>query len=227
MVEEAPVRSCRRRGVAVDLVLDRPRENRSQFVFTTHGDGRELIFWQSPRTTAKARPGIRSRLEERRGTRSSESSSTAESAIPTASPASRRAPSDGLCPSATTASPSTVKSSRSSSGRAWPTSRASTRRRQPRLRTRRARNRGARRSCCRGPLRRLVQARLHRSGLRRRPTLLRCKSAIRTFPSSSATSDPSPKSGLFGSLERLSTSSKPIAKPSRSETIDHDHACFV
>ena len=70
VVEEAPVRSCRRRGVAVDLVLDRPRENRSQFVFTTHGDGRELIFWQSPRTTAKARPGIR--IPTRRAARNEE-----------------------------------------------------------------------------------------------------------------------------------------------------------
>ncbi len=59
IVEEVPVRTCRRRGVAIDLVLDRPRENRSQLIFTTIHGGREAIFWQSPRTTAKARPGIR------------------------------------------------------------------------------------------------------------------------------------------------------------------------
>ena len=59
VVEEVPVRSCQRRGMAVDLVLDRARENRSQFVFTRGRGGREAIFWQSPRTTAKARPGIR------------------------------------------------------------------------------------------------------------------------------------------------------------------------
>lgn len=59
IVEEVPVRSCRRRGVAVDLILDRPRENRSQLVFTRMRGGREAIFWQSPRTTAKARPGVR------------------------------------------------------------------------------------------------------------------------------------------------------------------------
>lgn len=59
MVEEVPVRACRRRGVAIDLVLDRPRENRAQLVFTRIQGGREAIFWQSPRTTAKARPGIR------------------------------------------------------------------------------------------------------------------------------------------------------------------------
>jgi ERCC4 domain len=59
VVETVPVRTCRRRGVAIDLVLERARENRAQFVFTHLHDGREAIFWQSPRTTAKARPGIR------------------------------------------------------------------------------------------------------------------------------------------------------------------------
>lgn len=59
IVQEVPVRSCRRRGVAIDLVLDRARENRSQLIFTTMASGREAIFWQSPRTTAKVRPGIR------------------------------------------------------------------------------------------------------------------------------------------------------------------------
>lgn len=59
IVEEVPVRSCRRRGVAIDLVLDRARHNRSQLVFTKIQGGREGIFWQSPATTRKARPGIR------------------------------------------------------------------------------------------------------------------------------------------------------------------------
>ena len=59
VVERVAVRSCARRGPAVDLVLDRPRENRSQFVFTRLKDGRDAVFWQSPRTTAKARPGVR------------------------------------------------------------------------------------------------------------------------------------------------------------------------
>jgi len=59
IVEEIPVRSCRRRGVAIDLVLDRARQNRSQLVFTRLGGGREAIFWQSPATTRKTRPGIR------------------------------------------------------------------------------------------------------------------------------------------------------------------------
>ena len=34
VVERVAVRSCARRGAAIDLVLDRGRENRSQFVFT-------------------------------------------------------------------------------------------------------------------------------------------------------------------------------------------------
>ena len=59
VLQEVPVRSCVRRGVAVDLVLDRARENRSQIVFTTLRGGREGIFWQSARTTRKTRPGLR------------------------------------------------------------------------------------------------------------------------------------------------------------------------
>ena len=59
IVEETPVRSCVRRGVAIDLVLDRYRENRSQFVITTLNGGREGIFWQTAKTTRKTRPGMR------------------------------------------------------------------------------------------------------------------------------------------------------------------------
>src|SRR4029453_8672181 len=58
LVEQVPVRSCRRRGGAIDLVLDRPREHRSQLVFT-RARGRQVIFWQSPRTARAARPGVR------------------------------------------------------------------------------------------------------------------------------------------------------------------------
>lgn len=57
IVERIPVRSCTRRGAAIDLVLDRGRENRSQFVFT-QARGREMIFWQSARTTKQARPNV-------------------------------------------------------------------------------------------------------------------------------------------------------------------------
>ena len=58
LVEQVPVRSCRRRGGAIDLVLDRPREHRSQLVFT-RVRGRQVIFWQSARTARAARPGVR------------------------------------------------------------------------------------------------------------------------------------------------------------------------
>jgi hypothetical protein len=34
LIERVPLRSCARRGAAIDLVLDRARENRSQIVFT-------------------------------------------------------------------------------------------------------------------------------------------------------------------------------------------------
>lgn len=57
VVERVPVRSCVRRGAAIDLVLDRGRENRSQFVFT-RARGREVIFWQSARTARQARPSV-------------------------------------------------------------------------------------------------------------------------------------------------------------------------
>lgn len=58
IIEEVPLRSCVRRGAAIDLVLDRGRENRSQIVFTT-ARGREVVFWQSPRTRKQARPNVR------------------------------------------------------------------------------------------------------------------------------------------------------------------------
>jgi hypothetical protein len=58
VVERVPVRSCVRRGAAVDLVLDRARENRSRIVFSTAG-GRDAVFWQSPRTRKQARPNVR------------------------------------------------------------------------------------------------------------------------------------------------------------------------
>jgi hypothetical protein len=58
VVERVAVRSCRRRGAAIDLVLDRARENRSQLVYTT-ARGRDAVFWQSPRTRRTARPQVR------------------------------------------------------------------------------------------------------------------------------------------------------------------------
>ncbi len=59
IVDDVGVKLCERRGVAIDLVLDRGRENRSQFVFTRLKGGREAIFWQSARTTKASRPGVR------------------------------------------------------------------------------------------------------------------------------------------------------------------------
>lgn len=56
VVARVPVRSCVRRGAAIDLVLDRGRENRSQFVLTRVRGGREAIFWQTARTAKQARP---------------------------------------------------------------------------------------------------------------------------------------------------------------------------
>lgn len=57
VVERVPVRVCRRRGAAIDLVLDRGRESRSQFVFT-RARGREMIFWQTARVAKQARPNV-------------------------------------------------------------------------------------------------------------------------------------------------------------------------
>jgi len=58
IVERVPLRSCVRRGAAIDVVADRSRENRSQLVFTI-ARGREMVFWQSPRTRKQARPQVR------------------------------------------------------------------------------------------------------------------------------------------------------------------------
>jgi hypothetical protein len=58
IVERVRLRSCVRRGAAIDVVLDRSRENRSQLVFTK-ARGRDAVFWQSPRTRKQARPNVR------------------------------------------------------------------------------------------------------------------------------------------------------------------------
>ncbi len=63
IVEVVAVRHCQRRGVAIDLILDRGRNNRSQIVFTKpdpgRAGGRPMIFWQTARTAQRARPGQR------------------------------------------------------------------------------------------------------------------------------------------------------------------------
>ena len=58
IVERVPLRACARRGAAIDVVADRGREQRSQIVFT-NARGREMVFWQSPRTRKQARPDVR------------------------------------------------------------------------------------------------------------------------------------------------------------------------
>jgi hypothetical protein len=58
IVERVPLRACTRRGAAIDVVADRAREHRSQIVFT-NARGREMVFWQSPRTRKQARPDVR------------------------------------------------------------------------------------------------------------------------------------------------------------------------
>jgi len=58
VLEAVPVVSCRRRGPAIDLLLDRPRQDRSQFVFT-ESRGRKMIFWQTRTVAMKANPGGR------------------------------------------------------------------------------------------------------------------------------------------------------------------------
>lgn len=58
VLEEVPVTLCKRRGPAIDLVLDRPRLFRSQFVFT-EVRGRPAIFWQTQKAARNANPGGR------------------------------------------------------------------------------------------------------------------------------------------------------------------------
>ncbi|MGH9128289.1 MAG: ERCC4 domain-containing protein [Acidimicrobiales bacterium] len=57
LVERVVLRACARRGAAIDIVANRSRENRSQIVFT-NARGREMVFWQSPRTRKQARPDV-------------------------------------------------------------------------------------------------------------------------------------------------------------------------
>ncbi len=58
IMERVTLRACTRRGAAIDVVADRGREQRSQIVFT-RARGRDMVFWQSPRTRKQARPDVR------------------------------------------------------------------------------------------------------------------------------------------------------------------------
>jgi hypothetical protein len=55
LLEDVPVLLCRRRGGAIDLVLERPSQSRSQFVFT-EARGRPAIWWQTQKTAQAASP---------------------------------------------------------------------------------------------------------------------------------------------------------------------------
>ena len=58
VLERVPVASCTRRGPAIDLLLARGVNKRSQFIFTTFRR-RPVIFWQTPKAALAARPGVR------------------------------------------------------------------------------------------------------------------------------------------------------------------------
>lgn len=58
LLDDVPVLLCRRRGAAIDLVLDRPSLSRSQFVFT-QARGRPAIWSQTQKTAQAANPGAR------------------------------------------------------------------------------------------------------------------------------------------------------------------------
>jgi ERCC4 domain len=58
LVDDAAVVACKRRGAAIDLVLDRPKLARSQFVFT-NARGKAAIWWQTQTTVQLANPGAR------------------------------------------------------------------------------------------------------------------------------------------------------------------------
>jgi len=57
IVERVELRSCVRRGAAIDVICDRGREQRSQIVFT-RARGRDMVFWQSARTRKQSRPNV-------------------------------------------------------------------------------------------------------------------------------------------------------------------------
>jgi hypothetical protein len=58
IVERVPIQYCARYGPAIDLVLARGQQKRSQFVLA-HRHGRALLFWQTAATAQQSRPGVR------------------------------------------------------------------------------------------------------------------------------------------------------------------------
>lgn len=57
VVDEAAVLLCRRRGAAIDLVLDHAQLARSQFVFT-QARGRPVVWWQPRRPCRQRIPAL-------------------------------------------------------------------------------------------------------------------------------------------------------------------------
>lgn len=57
VLERVDVELCVQRGVAIDLVLRRSVNRRSQFIFTTSDGAR--VFWQTQKTASESRPGLR------------------------------------------------------------------------------------------------------------------------------------------------------------------------
>jgi hypothetical protein len=103
VVERIGLRSCARRGAAIDLVANRGRENRSQLVFT-QARGRDAVFWQSPKTRKTARPGVRLPTARAAGITRWEIVIDSHEQYPYRSPASRSRRCGGHCRPATTAS---------------------------------------------------------------------------------------------------------------------------
>lgn len=58
IIESVQVVACNRRGAAIDLLLDRKQNKRSQFVCVAYR-GRRMIFWQSAQSSHATRPGLR------------------------------------------------------------------------------------------------------------------------------------------------------------------------
>jgi hypothetical protein len=119
IVERVPLRSCARRGAAIDLVLDRSKENRSQIVFTT-ARGRDAVFWQSPRTRKQARPHVTTPKARAAGIPGLEIVIDTREQYAYRFSAQQPRPSRRRSPAVTTASRSPVSSSPPSSASHWP-----------------------------------------------------------------------------------------------------------
>lgn len=59
IIQRIQIKSINKRGIAIDLILDRFRENRSQIIFTNLKNQREVVFWQTAKTVKNTKPGIR------------------------------------------------------------------------------------------------------------------------------------------------------------------------